>query len=58
MGTDCDESPPRCLIRVSKDGSKFEIIATGLRAPNGLGMGRRISSPVAITRVTDAGESH
>jgi hypothetical protein len=28
-----------CLIRVSKDGSKFEVIATGLRAPNGLGMG-------------------
>jgi hypothetical protein len=27
------------MIRVSKDGKKFEIIATGLRAPNGLGMG-------------------
>jgi hypothetical protein len=28
-----------CLLKVSKDGSKMEIIATGLRAPNGLGMG-------------------
>jgi hypothetical protein len=28
-----------CMIRVSKDGAKFEIVATGLRAPNGLGMG-------------------
>ncbi len=27
------------MIRVSKDGSKFDVIATGLRAPNGLGMG-------------------
>ena len=27
------------MIKVSKDGSKFEMIATGLRAPNGLGMG-------------------
>ena len=27
------------MIRVSKDGSKFDIIATGLRAPNGAGMG-------------------
>jgi glucose/arabinose dehydrogenase len=27
------------MIRVSKDGSKFEIVASGLRAPNGLGMG-------------------
>ncbi len=27
------------MLRVSKDGSKMEIIATGLRAPNGLGMG-------------------
>lgn len=27
------------MIRVSKDGAKFEVIATGLRAPNGLGMG-------------------
>lgn len=27
-----------CLIRVSKDGQKFDIVATGLRAPNGLGM--------------------
>jgi hypothetical protein len=27
------------LLKVSKDGSKLEIFATGLRAPNGLGMG-------------------
>jgi hypothetical protein len=27
------------LVRVSKDGLKFDIVATGLRAPNGLGMG-------------------
>ncbi|MCE9609447.1 MAG: hypothetical protein K8R23_04400 [Chthoniobacter sp.] len=27
------------MIRVSKDGSKLEPIANGLRAPNGLGMG-------------------
>ena len=27
------------ILRVSKDGAKMEIIANGLRAPNGLGMG-------------------
>lgn len=27
------------MLRVSKDGAKMDIIATGLRAPNGLGMG-------------------
>ena len=27
------------MLKVSKDGSKLEILATGLRAPNGLGMG-------------------
>ena len=27
------------MIKVSKDGAKLEVIATGLRAPNGLGMG-------------------
>ena len=27
------------MLKVSKDGSKMEIIATGLRAPNGSGMG-------------------
>jgi glucose/arabinose dehydrogenase len=27
------------LLKVSKDGSKFEIFATGFRAPNGMGMG-------------------
>ncbi len=27
------------MLRVSKDGSKLEVFATGLRAPNGLGMG-------------------
>lgn len=30
-----------CMIKVSKDGSKFEVVATGLRAPNGLGMSPR-----------------
>ena len=28
-----------CLFKVSKDGSKIEIIATGLRAPNGMTVG-------------------
>ena len=28
-----------CVIKVSKDGSKLEPIACGLRAPNGMGMG-------------------
>lgn len=28
-----------CMLKVSKDGSKMEVFATGLRAPNGLGMG-------------------
>jgi glucose/arabinose dehydrogenase len=28
-----------CIIKVSKDGSKLEVVATGLRAPNGMGMG-------------------
>lgn len=28
-----------CLLKVSKDGSKLEVFATGLRAPNGMGMG-------------------
>ena len=27
------------MLKVSKDGAKLEVIATGLRAPNGLGMG-------------------
>ena len=27
------------LLRVSKDGAKMEVFATGLRAPNGLGVG-------------------
>jgi hypothetical protein len=27
------------MLKVSRDGSKLEIVATGLRAPNGLGMG-------------------
>ena len=27
-----------CLFKVSRDGSKFEVFATGLRAPNGLGV--------------------
>ncbi len=28
-----------CMIKVSKDGSKLEVIATGLRAPNGMTVG-------------------
>jgi hypothetical protein len=28
-----------CLLKVSKDGSKLEVFATGLRAPNGVGIG-------------------
>ncbi len=28
-----------CILKVSKDGSKFEVFATGTRAPNGLGAG-------------------
>ena len=28
-----------CLVKVSKDGSKLEVIATGHRAPNGMGVG-------------------
>lgn len=28
-----------CVIKVSKDGSKLEVFANGLRAPNGMGMG-------------------
>ncbi len=28
-----------CVLKVSKDGSKFEVFATGVRAPNGMGMG-------------------
>lgn len=28
-----------CVIKVSKDGSKLEVVATGLRAPNGMGVG-------------------
>jgi len=28
-----------CVVKVSKDGSRHEVIATGLRAPNGLSVG-------------------
>ncbi len=28
-----------CMFKVSPDGKKFEIFATGLRAPNGIGIG-------------------
>ncbi len=27
-----------CMFKISKDGSKFEVFATGLRAPNGMGI--------------------
>ena len=30
-----------CLFKISKDGSKSEIIATGFRAPNGMAVGPR-----------------
>ena len=30
-----------CLLKVSADGSKLEIVATGLRAPNGMTVGPR-----------------
>ena len=28
-----------CLFKISPDGKKFEVFATGLRAPNGIGVG-------------------
>ena len=28
-----------CIFKVSKDGAKFEVFGTGLRAPNGIGAG-------------------
>jgi hypothetical protein len=28
-----------CLLKVSKDGQKLEVVATGLRAPNGMSVG-------------------
>ena len=28
-----------CLFKISKDGQKFEVFATGIRAPNGIGVG-------------------
>ena len=28
-----------CVFKVSQDGSKFEVFATGVRAPNGMGVG-------------------
>lgn len=28
-----------CIFKISKDGSKFEVLATGVRAPNGIGVG-------------------
>ena len=28
-----------CLLRVSPDGSRLDVVATGLRAPNGMGVG-------------------
>ena len=28
-----------CILKVSKDGQKFEVFATGIRAPNGMGVG-------------------
>ena len=28
-----------CMLKVSKDGTKLEVFATGIRAPNGMGVG-------------------
>ena len=28
-----------CIFKISKDGQKFEVFATGIRAPNGMGVG-------------------
>jgi hypothetical protein len=28
-----------CLLRVTKDGAKLDVVATGFRAPNGIGVG-------------------
>lgn len=28
-----------CIFKISKDGEKFEVFATGIRAPNGMGVG-------------------
>lgn len=28
-----------CILKISKDGQKFEVFATGVRAPNGMGVG-------------------
>jgi hypothetical protein len=30
-----------CIIKIAKDGSKLEVVATGLRAPNGMTVGPR-----------------
>jgi glucose/arabinose dehydrogenase len=35
----CQSPHQGTMIKVSKDGKKLEVFATGLRAPNGLGMG-------------------
>ncbi len=37
-----------CVLKVSKDGSKFEVFATGVRAPNGMG-----ASPDGLLTVAD-----
>src|SRR5207249_3413518 len=38
--TPTNQSPHQgTMLKVSRDGSKLEVFATGLRAPNGLGMG-------------------
>jgi hypothetical protein len=41
-----------CLLKVSKDGSKFEVFATGLRAPNGMGIGPHDEITVADNQGT------
>ena len=37
-----------CVLKVSKDGSSFEVFATGVRAPNGMG-----ASPTGLLTVAD-----
>jgi hypothetical protein len=36
-----------CVLKVSKDGSKFEVFATGVRAPNGMSVGPKGQVTVA-----------
>jgi hypothetical protein len=48
--TKCGDGTPHggCLLKVSKDGSKLEVFATGLRNPNGAGV-----SPTGVVTAAD-----